>query len=83
MESSGSSKLKPSSPSATKALTAGEILEGWTDHSTRPGKRSLEIALRQGDEEGRWQVAGLGKKNDPFRYRRPGEGEGVRPFDHN
>jgi hypothetical protein len=53
-------------PAEGPGQTAEELRDQWPE--PKPGKRTLEVDLKQGAEAGRWSMAGAGRKGDPFRF---------------
>ncbi|MCG3155093.1 MAG: hypothetical protein DKINENOH_01695 [bacterium] len=53
--------------------TAEEIWAAWPEEAIipKPGKRTVELDLKQGVELDLWCAAGEGKRGDPYRYRLP------------
>jgi hypothetical protein len=54
-------------PQEPPGLTVEEVLAAWTK-PPRPGRRTLELDLKDGADRGQWAFTGQGKRGDPFRY---------------
>jgi len=54
----------------TDWLTAEGVRDQWPEGAIpKPSKRTIQLDLNHGYDAGRWDRAGAGKRNDPYRYR--------------
>ncbi len=49
-------------------LTVDEVRDAWPQDENRPSVRSLGQDLKVGIQRSLWQVAGSGRRGDPYRY---------------
>lgn len=58
---------------SSTGMTVNEVWQAWPQGCglPKPGKRTIENDLRQGVESKSWLMVGVGKKNDPHRFRAP------------
>jgi hypothetical protein len=54
-------------PEEPPGWTVQEVLAAWTE-TPKPGRRTLELDLKDGADRGEWAFTGKGGRHDPWRY---------------